>query len=32
MIITNLNGVIRICNKSNEKAEDHIYKEADEGI
>lgn len=29
---TYLNGVIRICNKCNKKAENHIYEKADEGI
>lgn len=32
LIITYLNGVIRICNKCNEKAENHVYEKADEGI
>lgn len=32
ILLVFLNGVIRICNKCNEKAENHIYKETDEGI
>lgn len=27
-----LNSVVRICNKCNKKAENHIYKKANEGI
>ena len=32
MITAYLNGVIRICNNCNEKAENHIYEKTDEGI
>lgn len=32
LIMTYLNGIVRICNKCNEKAENHIYEQTDEGI
>lgn len=32
LIITYFNGVVRICNKCDEKAENHICKKTNEGI
>lgn len=32
ILLVFLNGVIRVCNNCNEKAENHVYEKADEGI